>query len=203
MLQEDTQRRQHGSSIGEQLIMLALAALCVVLAVVTFSYSVTAGFTIVGIAVGMGSLIFVLGALRDRRVERRREERCLSELERAAAAQHAAVEATFLGREHGGPAAFGIAGAARKLIYARDGSPQVHVAVLDFDTLTAAFARQDGKNGYRLEIRARGDGESPREALFLTVEKRAEAERWIGVMEPYLQGRVRMVEGAGGMKDAG
>ncbi len=195
MFQEGAQRRQHGSSFGEQLIMLALAALFVVLAVATFRHSVTAGISVVGLAVGVGSLVFVLGVLRDRRVERRREERCVSELERTAAAQHAAVDAIFLGRREGGPAVFGIAGAARKLIYAREGSPQIHVTVLDFDTLAAAFARPDGKNRYRLEIRARASGAPPREALFLTVGKRADAERWISVLEPYLGRRVRMVEG--------
>lgn len=187
-------RRQYGSALGEQLIMLAMVALFIAVAAAAFSYSPVYGFIMIGAALGAGLLIFTFGVLRDRRMERLRVARCRLELERVAAAQETALESTFFGEAQGGPAAFGVAGAARKLIYARHDFQRVFSDVLEFDQLSAAFARPDGEGRFRLEVRARANADrSPREPLFLTVAGREEAERWVQVLAPHLGARAKMV----------
>ena len=192
------ERRCHqtGSSPGELVVMLALGALLIAVVAAVFSYSPLHGYTLLGVAAGVVALVVTFGLLRDRRMEGRRVERCREELEHAAAALPAALEATFYGAGQGGPAAFGVAGAARKLIHARHGEPRVHVTVLDFDQLAAAFARTDGKR-LRLEVRMRrSDGHGAADALFLLVDGRDEAARWVRVLQPYLGERAKLVERA-------
>lgn len=187
--------RQAGSSLGEQLIYYALVALGITVLAVAFSHSLAWGFTIVGVSLGAGLLVFAFGLFQMRREERRREEGCRADLERAAAEHNAAIEAVFFGRGEGGYAAFGVAGAARKLIHARESYQKDRTRVLEFDQLAAAFARPDGENRYRLEVRARpGDRGSQRAALFVTVTGREEAGRWVQVLQPHLEDRVRFVE---------
>ena len=69
-------RHQAGSSLGEQVILLALAALFLVVAVAAFSYSPARGYTLLGAGAVTAGLVFALGILRDRRTERCRVERC-------------------------------------------------------------------------------------------------------------------------------
>ncbi|HUF80367.1 MAG TPA: hypothetical protein VMN03_04460 [Burkholderiales bacterium] len=193
-------RPQRGSASGERLILLAVAALVVTLLVVTYSRSPAAAFAITGVSFGAGLLVFGFGYFRDRRRERGRVERCRRALEEAAAAQQAALDASFYGAAQAGPAAFGVAGAARKLYYARH-DWKVFLETLDFGQLTAAFARPDGAGRYRLEVRTR-PGDAPPAAYFLTTGRREEAERWVRVLEPHLGPRAKMVE-AEGMRDEG
>ena len=186
--------RQRGSSLGEQLILYAMGALLVTLLVIAYGHSPAYAFAMIGIGLATGALVMAFGLFRDRRAARRRVERCRSGLEAAAAAGRAALDASFFGAGQGGPAAFGVAGAARKLFHARDDVPKVVVKVLEFDELAAAFARQDG-NRFRLEVRTRTGGDEPaRAALFLTVDRRQEAERWIQALAPHLGARAKMVE---------
>ena len=50
------ERRRHesGSSLGEQVIMLALAALCIAVVVAAFSYSPVHGYTVLSVAAACG-----------------------------------------------------------------------------------------------------------------------------------------------------
>lgn len=188
-------RHQSGSALGEQAIFYALVALCVVGFVSVFSQSVLWGFILVGVSLAGGLLLLAYGYFRMKREGRLRVERCRAKLEKAAAEQGAALDAVFLGEGEGAMTGFGVAGAAGKLVYAHNGYRQPDLAVLDFGELTAAFARPDGGNRYRLEARTRpGDDRSPRSTLFLRVESREEAERWVQVLQPHLGNRVRFVE---------
>lgn len=191
-------RRQDGSAAGEQLITFAVVALyCVVLAV-SFSRSLAAGFSMIGLTLAVGLLIFAYAWRRERQAQLKLVEDRRSDLARAAAEHGAAVETVFMGRGEGWAfSAFGVAGAAGKLIFARETYEKERTRVFEFEQLAAAFARPDGDKGYRLEIRTRaGDDRSPRAALFLRVEQRTEAERWVQVLQPHLGERVRFVETA-------
>lgn len=189
---------QAGSALGEQLIAYAVMALYCALLAVTFSQSLVAGFSIIGLTIVVGLLIFAFGYFRDRQAERRLVEARRFDLEKAAADHNAAIETVFVGRGEGGVVAvFGVAGAARKLIFARETYQKERTRVLDFDQLSAAFARPDGENRYRLEVRARpGDRGSQRAALFVTLMRREEAGRWVQILQPHLGDRVRFVETA-------
>ncbi len=196
--------RQHlsGSAPGEQLILYALMALCLVGLVAVFSQSVLWGFIIVGISLATGLLVLAFGYYQLMRAPRRRVEQCRTKLEKAAAAHNLDLDAVFLGEGEGATTGFGVAAAARKLVYAHNGYRQPHLAVFDFGELAAAFARPDGKR-YRVEARMRaGDGRAPRAALFLRVEGREEAECWIRLLKPYLGERARFVEAGGGEERA-
>jgi hypothetical protein len=187
--------RQAGAASREQLILGAIVALFCAALVAVFRQSVTWGFIIVGTSLAAGLLVLVFGYFHTVREERRRGEACKADLERAAAEQGAAIEAVFSGRGEGGYAAFGVAGAARKLLHARESYQKDRVSVFDFDQLTSAFARPDGKDRFRLEIRARlGDSPSQRAARFVTVEQREEAGRWVEVLKPHLGDKARFVE---------
>jgi hypothetical protein len=190
--------RQAGSAAGEQLITYAVVALYCVLLAVSFSQSLATGFSMIGITIVAGLLIFAYAWHRERQAERKLVEDRRSDLERAAADHNAAIETVFMGRGEGWAfSAFGVAGAARKLIFARETDEKERTRVLEFDQLAAAFARPDGENSYRLEVRTRaGDDRSPRAVLFLRVEQREEAERWVQVLQPHLGERVRFVETA-------
>jgi len=183
---------QSGSALGEQVIFYALVALCVVGLVSVFSQSVFWGFVIVGVSLAGGLLLLAFGYFQLKRGERRRVEHCRAKLTRAAAAQGATLDAVFLGEGEGVTTGFGIAAAARKLFYAHNGYRKPDLAAIDFDDVAAAFARPDGQNRYRLEARTgSGDG---RKALFLSVESREEAARWVQVLQPHLGERARLVE---------
>lgn len=188
--------RQAGSAIGEKLIVCAVMGLYCVLLLSAFSQSLAAGFGMIGLTIAVGALIIAYGYLRDQRAERARVDARLSDLEQAAIAHGAVIEAIFSGRGEGGAVAvFGVAGAAGKVFFARESYEKDRTRVIEFDRLAAAFARPDGENRYRLEIRTSpGEDRSPRAALFLRVESREEAERWVQVLQPYLGDKVRFVE---------
>jgi hypothetical protein len=183
-------RRERGSASGEQLILAALAALFIGGTVALWFHSPAHAYTLIALAVTAAVLAFTTGILRDRRNERMRAERCRLELARAAAAKQAAIEATFTGKGQAGHAAFGVASAAGKLFYAREGHP-FRVETLEFTEIRAAFARADGDR-FRLEVRA----EKAAEPLYLTVAQRGEAERWVATLAPHLGARARMVDAA-------
>jgi hypothetical protein len=190
-------RHQYGSALGEQAIFYALVALCVVGFASVFSQSVFWGFVILGVSLAGGLLLPAYGYFRMKREGRLRVERCRAKLEKAAAGQGAALDAVFLGEGEGAMTGFGVAGTAGKLVYAHNGYRQPDLAVFDFDELTAAFARPDGGNRYRIEVRVRSrDGRAPRAAMFLRVEGRAEADRWVQVLKPHLGERVKFVASA-------
>lgn len=184
--------RQSGSALGEQLIVGAVMVLYFGLLAIAFGQSLSTGLVVIALTVAAALAILVFGVSRDRREARRRAQRCREKLEQAAAAQGAALDTVFLGEGEGALTGFGIAGAAHKLFYAHNGYRKPDLAVLDFSGVAAAFARPDGQNLCRLEVRTgSGDG---RAALFLRVESREEAERWVQVLQPHLGERVRFVE---------
>ena len=189
---------QAGSAAGEQLITYAVVALYCVLLAVSFSQSLATGFSMIGITIVAALLILAYAWRHERQAERRLVEARRSDLEKAAADHSAVIETVFMGRGEGWAfSAFGVAGAARKLIFARETDEKERTRVLEFDQLAVAFARPDGEKSYRLEVRTRaGDDRSPRAVLFLRVEQRAEAERWVQVLQPHLGERVRFVETA-------
>jgi hypothetical protein len=188
--------RHHRPSRGfaESLIVLAVMVAYGLMLVLAFSQSLAAGFGMVGFTIAVGALIFTWGIMRDQRNARARVDARLSDLEQAALARGAVIEALFIGQGDGGMAAFGVAGAARTVFFARETYQKDRVQAVDVDQVAAAFARPDGENRYRLEIRIRpGDDRSPHAALFLGVENREEAERWVQVLEPHLGDRVRFI----------
>jgi hypothetical protein len=191
-------QRQGGSSLSEQLFVCAVVAFYCVLLAVSFNRSLAAGFGMIGLTLAIGLLIFAYAWRRERQAQRKLVEDRRSDLARAAAEHHAAVDTVFMGRGEGWAfSAFGVAGAAGKLIFARETDDKERTRVLEFDQLAAAFARPDGGKSYRLEVRTRAGGDrSPRAVLFLRVEERAEAERWVRVLQPHLGERVRFVETA-------
>ncbi len=189
--------RQSGSAFGENLIVLAVMVAYGLMLMLAFSQSLAAGFGMVGLTIAAGALIFTWGILRDQRRERARVDARLSDLEQAALARGAVIEALFVGQGESGVAAFGIAGATRAIFFARETYEKNRTQAVDFDQVAAAFARPDGGNRYRLEIRIRpGDDRSSRAALFLRVESREEAERWVQVLEPHLGGRAKFISTA-------
>lgn len=190
---------QAGSASGEQLIVWAVMVLYGVLLVVAFSQSLVAGFGMIGFTIGVGALIIVYGHFRDQRMERARVEARLSDLEQAALAHGAVIEALFTGRGEGGVAVFGVAAAAGKIFFARETGGKDRARVVEFSQAAAAFARPDGESRYRLEVRSRpGEDRAPRPALFLTVESRDEAARWVQVLKPHLGERAKFIETADG-----
>lgn len=192
-------RLQSGSALGEQLIFYALLALCLVGLAAVFSQSVFWGFVIVGVSLAGGLLVLAFGYFQVKRGARRRAAQCRAKLEKAAAAHNLDFDAVFLGEGEGAMTGFGIAGAAGKLVYAHNGYRQPDLAVLDFDRLAGAFARPDGDKRYRIEARMRPDGDrSPSSPLFLRIESREEAVRWVQALKPHLGDRVRFVETADG-----
>ena len=192
-------RRSQAGALFEQLFAFAVVAVYCVLLAVTFRQSLVTGFVMIGLTIVFGLLIFAFAWFRERREKRRREQGCRDDIARAAAEHNAAIEAVFIGRGEGGYAAFGVAGAARKLIHARESYEKDRVRVLDFDQLSAAFARPDGGERFRLEARVRPADKSPqRAALFVAVLQRDEAERWVQVLQPHLGDKVRFVETADG-----
>jgi hypothetical protein len=86
-------------------------------------------------------------------MERARVDARLADLEKAALARGAVIEALFIGEGQGGVAAFGVAGAARTLFFARETYEKDRTRALEFDQVGAAFARPDGESRYRLEVR--------------------------------------------------
>lgn len=187
-------RCEGGSSSGETLIGLAMAALAFTLVAVAFSRSTAYGFAVLAIGAGTAMLVFVYAVVREWRRAHQSETRIRSAMDRAAAERQGMIEATFFGEAQGGTAAFGVAGTARKLVYARGGFQKVSVTVLDFGQLAAAFTRPD-RDRFRLEIRTQASaGGSPREAFYLLVAKRADAERWVEVLAPHLGDRAKLLE---------
>jgi len=191
-------QRQGGSSLSEQLFVCAVVAFYCVMLAVSFNRSLAAGFGMIGLTLAIGLLIFAYAWRRERQAQRKLVADRTFDLEKAATDHNAAIDAVFMGRGEGWAfSAFGVAGAQRKLIFSRETYEKERTRVLEFEQLAAAFARPDGKNSYRLEVRTRaGDDHSPRAALFLRVEERAEAERWVQVLQPHLGERVRFVETA-------
>lgn len=195
-------RLQSGSALGEQLIFYALVALCVIGLAAVFSQSVFWGFVIVGLSLAGGLLVLAFGYFQMKRGARRRAAQCRAKLEKAAAAHNVALDGVFLGEGEGAHTGFGVAGAARKLVYAHNGYRQPDLAVLDFDRLAGAFARPEGDR-FRLEVRLRPDGDrSPRSRLFLSIESREEALRWVQALKPHLGERAKFVETGGGDEPA-
>ena len=190
-------RRQAGALIEQLFVGVVVVFYCALLAL-SFNRSLAAGFGMIGITIAIGLLILAFAWHQERRAERRLVEARRSDLEKAATEHNAAIETVFMGRGEGWAfSAFGVAGAARKLIFARETYERERTRVLDFDQLAAAFARPDGENSYRLEVRTRaGDGRSPRAILFLRVGQRTEAERWVQVLQPHLGERARFIETA-------
>jgi len=186
-------RRQGGFSTVEIITMLVMAALVITMLAVAFRRSLAYGLAAVGVGLGTAMLVFIYAVVREWRTSHQREKRIRSEMERAAATLQAALEATFFGDPQVSPAAFGVAGAARKLLHARDDLSRVAVAVLDFDEIAAAFARPD-RTRFRLEVRTRGGpGGGNREAHFVLVARREDAERWVRVLAPHFGDRVRLL----------
>lgn len=192
-------RRSQAGALFEQLFVYGVMVLYCVLVAVAFSQSLALGFGMIGLTIAVGAMIISWGQLRDRRVERERVEARMRDLEQAALAHGAVIEAVFTGPGEGGVvAAFGIAGAAGRIIFARENYRKDRSSVFGFGEVTAAFARPDGGN-YRLEVRVRPqDGGAPRVAIFLRVGAREEAERWVRVLQPHLGDRVRFMETAEG-----
>ena len=193
-------RRGQAGALFEQLFAYAVAAFYCVMVVVAFSQSLVTGFVLIGLTIVFALLIFAFAYFRERRMGRAFVDARRADLEKAAADHNAVIEADFVGQGEGGlVAVFGVAGAARKLFFARETYQKERTRVLEFDQLDAAFARPDGENRYRLEVRVRADEErAPRVALFVRVEQRAEAERWVQVLQPHLGDRVRFVGTADG-----
>jgi hypothetical protein len=191
-------QRQGGSSLSEQLFVCAVVVFYCVMLAVSFGQSLATGFSMIGLTIATGLLIIAYAWHSERKAARKLVEARRSDLAKAAADHNAAIEAVFMGRGEGWAfSAFGVAGAARKLIFARETEEKERTRVFEFDQLAAAFARPDGEKSYRLEVRTRaGDDRSPRAVLFLRVEQRAEAERWVQVLQPHLGERVRFVETA-------
>jgi hypothetical protein len=188
---------QSGSAFGENLILLVVFVLYGLMLVLAFSQSLAAGFGLVGLTIGVGAMIVVWGQRRDRRMERARVDARLSDMEQAALARGAVIEALFIGQGESGMAVFGVAGATRTIFFARETYQKERVHAVEFEQVAAAFARPDGENRYRLELRIRpGDDRSPRAALFLGVESREEAGRWVQVLEPHLGGRAKFISAA-------
>lgn len=192
-------RRGQAGTLFEQLFAYAIVAVYCAMLAVAFSQSLGLGLGMIGVTLAVALLIFAYACFRERREQRRREQGCRADLARAAAEHNAAIETVFIGRGEGGYAAFGVAVAAHKLIFARESYEKDRVRVHEFEQLAAAFARPDGKHRYRLEARARSGDKSPqRAALFVMVTQREEAERWVRVLQPHLGDRVRFVETADG-----
>jgi len=190
-------RYQSGSAFGENLIVLAVMVAYGLMLVLAFSQSLAAGFGMVGFTIAAGALIFTWGILRDQRRERARVDARLADMEQAALARGAVIEALFIGQGGEGVAAFGVAGAARTIFFARETYQKDRVLAVEFDQVAAAFARPDGENRYRIEIRIQpGYDRLPSAALFLGVESREEAERWVQVLEPHLGGRAKFISAA-------
>ena len=198
MMRSRTRHRQAGSALGEKLIIVAVMGLYCALLLAAFSQSLVAGFGIVGLTIGIGALVIAYGHMRDQRAERARVASRLSDLERAATAHDAVIDALFIGRGEGGVvAAFGVAGAAGKLFFARETYENDRTRVIEFGQVAAAFARPNGEDHYRLEVRSRpGDGRSPRATLFVRVESREEAGRWVDTLKPHLGDRAKLVDTA-------
>ncbi|MBI3043155.1 MAG: hypothetical protein HYY78_10060 [Betaproteobacteria bacterium] len=190
--------RQAGSALGEKLIIVAVMGLYCALLLGAFSRSLVAGFGMVGLTIGIGALVIAYGHMRDQRAERARVNARLSDLEQAALAHGAVIEALFIGRGEGGAvAAFGVAGAAGKVFFARETCEKDRTRVVELAQIAAAFARPDGEDRYRLEVRSRpGEGRSPRATLFVRVESREEAGRWVDTLKPCLGNRVKLVDTA-------
>lgn len=193
-------RRGQAGALFERLFGYAVVVLYCVLLAMTFRQSLVTGFVMIGLTVAIGALIFAFAYFRERRAGSAFVEARRADLEQAAAAHNAVIEAVFVGQGEGGlVAVFGVAGAARKLIFARETYQKERTRVLEFEQLAAAFARPEGENRYRLEARVRTeDARSPRAALYLRVERREEAERWVRVLQPHLGDRVRFIETAEG-----
>jgi hypothetical protein len=190
-------RYQSGSAFGENLILLVVFVLYGLLLVLAFSQSLTAGFGMVGFTIVVGAMIFVWGTLRDQRRERARVDALLSDLEQAALARGAVIEALFIGRGESGVAAFGVAGAAATIFFARETYEKDRTRAVDFGQVAAAFSRPDGEGRYRLELRIQpGDDRKPRAALFLRTESREDADRWVQALKPHLGERVKFVASA-------
>lgn len=183
-------RHQSGSALGEKLIAWAVMTLYLGLLAIAFSRSLAAGFALIGLTVAVFAAVFAFGISRDRRKARGRMAQCRQNLEQAAATRGAALDSIFLGEGEIATSGFGIAGAARQLFYAHNGYGKPDLVVIGFGDLAAAFARPDGA-GYRLEIRTRGDG---RMMLWLRVDGREEAGRWVDGMKACLGDRARWVE---------
>jgi hypothetical protein len=188
-------RSQAGGALYEQLFAGAVVVLYCVLLVVAFNQSLALGFGMIGFTLVVAVSIFAFGYWHDRRTVRRREQGCRDDIARTATEHNAVIETLFIGRGEGGYAAFGVAGAARKLIHARESFEKDRIRVLEFDQLSAVFARPDGGERFRLEARVQPIDKGPqRAALFVADLQRDEAERWVQVLQPHLGERARFVE---------
>ena len=193
-------RRGQAGALFERLFGYAVVVFYCVMLAVMFSRSLVSGFVMIGFTIAVGLLILAFAYFRERRAGSAFVAARRADLEKAAAAHDAVIETVFVGEGEGRLVAlFGVAGAARKLIFARETYRKERTRVLEFDQLTAAFARPDGEDRYRLEVRTRAaDARPPLDALYLKVGQREEAERWVRVLQPHLGDRVRFVETAEG-----